>query len=599
MFSLYEKIENIPPNVLLIFRYIVSAYNKRYGDRAESTVKLAILKRSFFEWYLMPCITQAECWEVTDIPTYKSLQSKMKSIVSIIQATFSGKLFENSSIFSFMNKFIEDHALRVDEMFRTILSKWSESPTSSTKSQPYISTSLESLKKNQSLSPTCLSTLDAEMLYTLCNKSEFFRSSEHVSKSIVEVLHDIESWDNTSIATREEKFIIMNLHELKIEDLIHSLEPVEHSSNHNLQILRHVLLYVDSVEKICTEMKMTHQDNIIQLLKMIETRERNKQNDDCIISCYIHELIQIVSNVNIRDLLSQLEHETEEANKTTISIIGQQKKMLRQIQLIESQVAELEKERKKTEEIFDNISVAEFIEAINFKTFIQEFSKSAFIEEQVQLIRNQYALRKGEITALVKELKLTEHQVERIQKLLQKAILTKVFRHIIPKISDYNINKPMHINPFYKEDNMLRTKTSQLYSCDPVDIGVPKKYAKICTYEIAQRELKKIDSFVLPKEKAHVIVNSSKIIIELMKFCGEEFNADDFLILLVFNLIRCNLPNLYSNLIYTKKFYGIFSNNSNASKAELVGISSDQEYWIRSFETAVMFLLEYKIPDNK
>eukprot|EP01105_Mastigella_eilhardi_P006423 TRINITY_DN17_c0_g3_i1.p1 TRINITY_DN17_c0_g3~~TRINITY_DN17_c0_g3_i1.p1 ORF type:complete len:891 (+),score=239.83 TRINITY_DN17_c0_g3_i1:205-2673(+) len=70
----------------------------------------------------------------------------------------------------------------------------------------------------------------------------------------------------------------------------------------------------------------------------------------------------------------------------------------------------------------------------------------------------------------------------------------------------------------------------------------------------AEKELQEIDSSILPEEKLTCLMNATKIIFCGLKDSGAAGTADDFVPLLLWTVLRANLPRLHSNLSYIERF---------------------------------------------
>ncbi|KAG2386402.1 hypothetical protein C9374_002848 [Naegleria lovaniensis] len=578
-----------------------------------------MLKRLLFGWFLLPAISRPECFELTDVPVGSKLQNKLKSVIQVLHYTSMEKTFDRTSPFFYLNDFIKGHTLKINSMFENMLNDWFYERNdlvgnlkiyinNHVRKSVVTSSSIEELKKYQILSPICISTKDVELIFHLCMESTFFQTCEDVPKAILENLQEIQSWNRKNY--RDEKFIIMNHKSLNLDEIMKNIDALVSSNNESKnnatqrtsQLLKHVLLSVDSIERICSELKYLGEDDMhtfLQLLKLMDSQERNDGSiERCVISCYIQELVQELKtsseNQTMDDLINNVMKDAELWDENIQLMITKHKKLLRILHSVELQVNELEKERKTADDIFDNISVGELINEIDFKQFVKDFLKSAFLEDQKKLIKNQFSAKRAEIFNMLKEVKVPEHQLERIEKFLQKTIMSKIYRQMVPRIFD-NTN-PSQRQLFNKEDNLLGTKISLLFDVEPLDFGISQKYSKVCDSKMAQLELRKLDTFIMPEEKVKVIVHCCSILIETMKISGNSYNIDDLLILLVYNIVRSNTPYLYSHLIYCKRFCGVFLEASKQPQV-LSGIPPEHEYWFNQFETAVQFLLDFNVEE--
>lgn len=74
--------------------------------------------------------------------------------------------------------------------------------------------------------------------------------------------------------------------------------------------------------------------------------------------------------------------------------------------------------------------------------------------------------------------------------------------------------------------------------------------------DFATTQLNKINSYRAPRDKIICILNSCKIIFNLLKVNNQETNADAFIPLLILIIIKAKTPNLISNLHYIEHYRG-------------------------------------------
>src|SRR5690606_38261947 len=95
----------------------------------------------------------------------------------------------------------------------------------------------------------------------------------------------------------------------------------------------------------------------------------------------------------------------------------------------------------------------------------------------------------------------------------------------------------------------LHEKIQQLSFINPSHLDIDTRYWNYCYTPLLKKELMEIDILVPPEQKLQKIIKASSIIIELMRLSGDAFPAiDDFLPLLIYNIIKINPPRLHSNI---------------------------------------------------
>lgn len=93
--------------------------------------------------------------------------------------------------------------------------------------------------------------------------------------------------------------------------------------------------------------------------------------------------------------------------------------------------------------------------------------------------------------------------------------------------------------------------------------------------QMAAEELNKMNNFKAPRAKIICLLNSCKILFQLIKSSEQHQNADEFLPLLVYTTLRAKVPNLYSNLHYLERFSFI---QTSETQYYLVSLSAAAEY---------------------
>lgn len=102
----------------------------------------------------------------------------------------------------------------------------------------------------------------------------------------------------------------------------------------------------------------------------------------------------------------------------------------------------------------------------------------------------------------------------------------------------------------------------------------------------ATEQLNKMNSYRAPRDKIICILNSCKIIFNMLKVSNQETNADAFMPLLILLIIKAKTPNLISNLHYIERYRG----------EEWVN-HGETSYYISSIQGAISFVRNIKKED--
>ena len=93
--------------------------------------------------------------------------------------------------------------------------------------------------------------------------------------------------------------------------------------------------------------------------------------------------------------------------------------------------------------------------------------------------------------------------------------------------------------------------------------------------QLAALELNKVSEYKAPRAKTVCLLNSCKVLFQLIKNSSRNQNADEFLPLLVYTCLKGQIRNLYSNLKFIERF--AFVRNSEA-EYYLVSLNAAVEY---------------------
>eukprot|EP01132_Coremiostelium_polycephalum_P008072 gene8072-9930_t len=101
-----------------------------------------------------------------------------------------------------------------------------------------------------------------------------------------------------------------------------------------------------------------------------------------------------------------------------------------------------------------------------------------------------------------------------------------------------------------KEDvNFSKQLNSKFSSIDPSHLDIPLKYANQAPWELAQKELRKINRYNSPHDKMKCIIDTWNIIFNYTRPLGDS-GPDDFLPIMGFVIIKSRTENLLSNIQY-------------------------------------------------
>ena len=185
-------------------------------------------------------------------------------------------------------------------------------------------------------------------------------------------------------------------------------------------------------------------------------------------------------------------------------------------------------------------------------------------------------------------LKITEHQIsihplwgaekedfDSTQDALEKLVTSKLFQHIFCPTEEDK-----------EKDAVLQAKLARLNRfIEPKNLDLRGCFVKEDHLARAMKELSKINDFKSPRDKMVCIMNCCKVIYDMLNSVTSDENrdaagADDFFPALLYAMIRGNVPRIYSNAQYIRKY-------RHPSK-----LMTETGYYFTHFESAVRFIQE-------
>lgn len=131
-----------------------------------------------------------------------------------------------------------------------------------------------------------------------------------------------------------------------------------------------------------------------------------------------------------------------------------------------------------------------------------------------------------------------------------------------------------------EEDVRIRKHTAGLQWVSFKNLGIPP--VEPALLKLAIQQLQSIDTYKAPKDKLTVILNSCRVIHDVLKRTraegGRPLAADDFLPLLIYAVIQANPPRLHSNV----EFVASFRHPSR--------LNGEEAYYLTSLSSAVAFV---------
>jgi len=194
-------------------------------------------------------------------------------------------------------------------------------------------------------------------------------------------------------------------------------------------------------------------------------------------------------------------------------------------------------------------------------SIVHKFCDLECLDDKIKLV-NHF------LSTADKELKLTKNLGE-CKGLFEKYFMTRIFKNAFAPHGDVERDK----------DEVFTRHIAQLQDVTPDHsaLQIPKIYHQ--PWDMAQKELSKINAYKSPQAKLECVINTSKVIMSLLHLTGKKkASADDFFPILIFVVLKLNPPRLLSNVQYIQSFC--------SDQLE----QSESGYWFTQFSSAVTFI---------
>lgn len=216
------------------------------------------------------------------------------------------------------------------------------------------------------------------------------------------------------------------------------------------------------------------------------------------------------------------------------------------------------------------------------KSFLDQFNQRIWtVEEQIKLLNEfqEFLFQKLTHYKPFDEMGSDETKINNCKEGLEKLIMTKVYNSVFSPAMSF-----IKLTDSHKHDKLMDRKylmNTYLYNwveLRHLDLDMLVK-VESNFITLASAELSKIDDYKSPRDKIVCILNSSKIIFELIRQQETQENADSFVPLLIYVLLHSRFKHLYSNLQYIERF---------RNRDFLIGETS---YYVSTMQIACNFII--------
>lgn len=215
------------------------------------------------------------------------------------------------------------------------------------------------------------------------------------------------------------------------------------------------------------------------------------------------------------------------------------------------------------------------------KSFLTQFNQKIWsIEEQIKIVSEfeDFLFNKLIDYKPFNEINKDQNAINNCKEGLEKLVMTKVYTSVYSPTISYIRLTDAHRN----DKQMDRKYLVNCYLYDWIEPNHLDLDIKVDIKHIAlvKKELSAINEFKSPRDKIVCILNACKILFNLIRQNLEtQENADSFVPLLIYVLVKSKIKNLYSNLKYIERF----RNNDL-----LVGETS---YYLSTLQISVNFII--------
>lgn len=214
------------------------------------------------------------------------------------------------------------------------------------------------------------------------------------------------------------------------------------------------------------------------------------------------------------------------------------------------------------------------------KSFLTEFNKRHWTtDEQVKIIGDFKAFIAGKMDECPPFSTLSDAQMdnalEGMEKLIMNRLYAKTFSPQIPAAKRTDNHEEDVLR-----DRVLDDKMSIWHWVEGRHLDIPNRFLRNgeAFVNLASDQLSKINHFRAPRDKVICLLNCCKVIFGLLRQSNSEENADGFLPILIYVVIKAHPAHMISNLNYIQRF-------RNPDK-----LNGEAGYYLSSLQGAVSFI---------
>ncbi|EJD08567.1 uncharacterized protein FOMMEDRAFT_144395, partial [Fomitiporia mediterranea MF3/22] len=213
------------------------------------------------------------------------------------------------------------------------------------------------------------------------------------------------------------------------------------------------------------------------------------------------------------------------------------------------------------------------------RSFLSNFAKKPLaINEQIKVINEflnfiSIRMRDADIWR-----NATEDEFDNAMEAMEKLVMNRLYEFtFVPQLAEAQPPRPITTDDL-ERDGILAQRIALFSWIEEKHLEVPDSADGGGFLMFAQQELLKINHYKAPRDKLICVLNCCKVIFGLIRHLHKEENADSFVPILIFVVLKANPPNLISNIEYIQRF-------RNPQK-----LQSEAGYYLSSLMGAVQFI---------
>ncbi|PWN54213.1 hypothetical protein IE53DRAFT_372628 [Violaceomyces palustris] len=212
------------------------------------------------------------------------------------------------------------------------------------------------------------------------------------------------------------------------------------------------------------------------------------------------------------------------------------------------------------------------------RSFIKGFSKKPYrTSDQVKLIFDfldfiSQRMREAEVWSRLSDVEF-DNATEAMEKLVMNRLYPYTFTPAVAREGRWAVQ-----TDDLERDHILKQRIRLFTWLSEKHLDIPQGDHSRGFIEFSLQELLKINHYKAPRDKVICILNCCKVIFGLIRHLSSEENADTFIPILIFVVLKANPDNLISNVEYISRF-------RNPER-----LSSESGYYLSSLMGAIAFI---------